>query len=97
MIKVTSSIRGCRDWGEKKAIFNFLGWLAGRCVLCQVQLPHLVRFPSKIEHFVLVFMAGEADNGKTVRNIVKLPVSGCKISVRNKFLVQLPVLSASLV
>lgn len=45
---------------------------------------------------VLVFMAGEADNGKTIRSIVKLPVSGCKISVKNKFLMQLPALSASL-
>lgn len=43
-----------------------------------------------------MFIAGEADNGKTIRNIVKLPVSDCKTSVRNKFLVQLPVLSASL-
>jgi len=41
-------------------------------------------------------MAEEADNGKTVRNTVKLPVSGCKISVTNKFLMKLPVLSASL-
>lgn len=41
-------------------------------------------------------MAGEADNGKTVQNIVKMSVSGCIISVGNKFLVQLPALSASL-
>lgn len=45
---------------------------------------------------VLVAMAGEADNGKTVQNIVKMSVSGCIISVGNKFLVQLPFLSSSL-
>lgn len=42
-------------------------------------------------------MAGEADNGKTIRNIVKLPVSHSKTSVRKKFLMQLPVLSALLI
>lgn len=45
---------------------------------------------------VLVAMVGEADNGKTIQNIVKMPVSGCFISYRNKFLVQLPVLPVSL-
>lgn len=41
-------------------------------------------------------MAGEADNGRTIQNIVKMSVSGGIISVRNKFLVQLPILPASL-
>lgn len=41
-------------------------------------------------------MVGEADKGKTIQNIVKMSVSGCIISVRNKCLVKLPVLPASL-
>lgn len=40
-------------------------------------------------------MAGEGDNGKAIRNIVELPVSDCKSSLRNKFIMQLPLLSAS--
>lgn len=61
---------------------------------CHIWSSSLAKFSTWLLS-VLVFMAGEADNGKTIRNTVKLPVSGCQISVRNKFLVQLPVLSAS--
>lgn len=96
-IKVISSIRGCRDL-IKRAIFTFqVGQQAFVYPVepdCCIRSGSLAKFSTWLLS-VLVFRADKAGNGKIIRNVVKLPVSGCKISVRNKFPIHLPFLFAS--